>query len=357
MTNPYQLHKQQSASANAQRILLAQIDDLLVELTENPDKHEAIHQSRKLCKRIRATLRLVRDSIGEDVYKSANVFFRDASREMAAARDSYVLVKTVNGLEGAISAEIHHILHTHLQAEHERISNELLEQRDVSAEVAERVRVKRAEFAALPFTQTEIDAFKGLRRVYKRGRKGLSASIESQNDSHIHHNWRKRVKYFWHHCEMLEPLWPPLFADYAVELHLLSDFLGDAHDLFVLREMIAANPDWLAEAAREQVDTLLVDMETALYQKAYPIGLRLFGLETNGMWQWVKTMWKSWQAISDETTQTLTQEILSDRFLSVADSADLLDIPIRQLRAQLRDGQRAGYKIGGRWVLDRTSLS
>lgn len=352
----YQVQKQHSPAENAQRILSVQIDDLLLELTENSDKHDAIHKSRKLCKRIRATLRLVRDSIGEDAYKAANIFFRDMSREMSAVRDSYVLVKTLDGLAGEISAEIHQTLLSHLQAEHERISDELLSQSDVTAEVAEQVRTKRSEFEMLPFAETDINVFKGLQRVYKRGCKGLLHSQASHHDAHIHHDWRKRVKYFWHHCEMLEPIWPPLFTDLAVELHLLSDFLGDVHDLFVLREEIATHPEWLSEAERIQLDALLVARERELYKRAYPVGMRLFGLSEDGMWAWVKVVWESWGRISAETTQTLTQEILSDRFLSVADAATALNIPIRQLRAELRDGQRAGYKIGGRWVLDRTEI-
>lgn len=356
MTNSYQVKKQMSAEENVQRILLAQIDDLIAELTENPDKHDAIHKSRKLCKRIRATLRLVRDALDEAVYQVANEFFRDASREMASVRDSVVLVKTLDQLSDVIAPEIYQTLRPHLQAEHERISDELLTQRDVTAEVADRIRAKRAEFVDLSLKSADVKTLKGLRRVYQRGRTGLSNARKSANNAHVHHNWRKRVKYFWHHCEMLEPVWPPLFADYAVELHLLSDYLGDAHDLFVLRETVAAQPEWLSDEERVQFDALLAEMEGALYEKAYPVGGRLFGLKEKAMWHWVKQMWGSWEVISAETTQLLTQEILSDRFLSVADVASQLNIPDRQLRAELRSGQRVGYKIGGRWVLDRTEL-
>jgi CHAD domain-containing protein len=298
----------------------------------------------------------VRDTLGEDVYNAVNAFFRDASREMSAVRDSVVLVDTLDVLIDQISPECYHALRSHLQAEHERISDELLNQRDVTAEIAERIVAKRAEFANLPLGERGIETYIGLRRVYGRGCNGMAQSKRSENEAHIHHEWRKRVKYFWHHCEMLEPVWPPLFADYAVELHLLSDFLGDAHDLAVLRDTVLANPDWLAATQREPLVALLTNREAALYQRAYPVGERLFGLQGDALWQWVERIWGSWQRIAVETTQLLTQQILSDRFLSVADAAALLDIPIDQLRADLRAGQRVGYKVGGRWVLDRTEL-
>ena len=51
-----------------------------------------------------------------------NVFFRDVSREMSAVRDSVVLIKTLDGLADVIAQDVYQTLHTHLQADHERIS-------------------------------------------------------------------------------------------------------------------------------------------------------------------------------------------------------------------------------------------
>ena len=43
---------------------------------------EAVHTARKALKKTRATLRLVRDEIGEEVYQRENVAYREAGRSV-----------------------------------------------------------------------------------------------------------------------------------------------------------------------------------------------------------------------------------------------------------------------------------
>jgi hypothetical protein len=62
------------------------------------DRDEGVHNARKGFKRIRAALRLVRDEIGEDIYKRENICFWDCSRLLAGARDSFVMVETLDAL-------------------------------------------------------------------------------------------------------------------------------------------------------------------------------------------------------------------------------------------------------------------
>ena len=69
------------------------------------------------------------------------------------------------------------------------------------------------------------------------------------------HEWRKRVKYLWYHMDILQQAWPVMLQDTANELHLLSDFLGDAHDLVVLKETLLAEPE-LSEG-NQNLTTLL----------------------------------------------------------------------------------------------------
>src|SRR6201999_1755839 len=48
---------------------------------------EAIHGARKDLKKARAALRLVREELGEDIFKRENVALRDAARLLSASRD------------------------------------------------------------------------------------------------------------------------------------------------------------------------------------------------------------------------------------------------------------------------------
>ena len=57
---------------------------------------------------------------------------------------------------------------------------------------------------------------------------------------HALHAWRKRVKEHWYHMQLIRAF-VPLKARIAL-LDELSHVLGDHHDLFVLRGIVAASP-------------------------------------------------------------------------------------------------------------------
>lgn len=85
------------------RIARGQID-LAVELLESADGcelDEAIHESRKAFKRVRALVCLARDALGDETYRRENETFRDAGRALASVRDARVMVDTLEDLTGS----------------------------------------------------------------------------------------------------------------------------------------------------------------------------------------------------------------------------------------------------------------
>ena len=59
---------------------------------------EAIHDTRKALKRLRALVRLLRAELGERRYKREHAILRDAARRLAGARDAEVMVGTLDAL-------------------------------------------------------------------------------------------------------------------------------------------------------------------------------------------------------------------------------------------------------------------
>ena len=59
---------------------------------------EAIHDTRKALKRLRALVRLLRAELGERQYKREHAILRDAARRLAGARDAEVMVGTLDAL-------------------------------------------------------------------------------------------------------------------------------------------------------------------------------------------------------------------------------------------------------------------
>jgi CHAD domain len=58
----------------------------------------AVHETRTSLKRLRATVRLARAELGDEVYARENSAFREAGRRLAGARDSQVLLETLDAL-------------------------------------------------------------------------------------------------------------------------------------------------------------------------------------------------------------------------------------------------------------------
>src|ERR671918_2882080 len=77
------------------RIARGQLD-LSIERLEGQTDEElgtAVHETRKSLKRLRTTVRLARDELGDEVYRRENGAFRAAGRRLAGARDSQGLLE------------------------------------------------------------------------------------------------------------------------------------------------------------------------------------------------------------------------------------------------------------------------
>src|SRR5918999_5846076 len=56
-----------------------------LEGSADEDLGDAVHEARKSFKRLRTTVRLARDELGDEVYRRENPAFRDAGRRLAGA--------------------------------------------------------------------------------------------------------------------------------------------------------------------------------------------------------------------------------------------------------------------------------
>ena len=80
------------------RVTVEQFDGAIAELVGGTDVDEAIHDTRKAIKRLRAVLRLVRSPLGEEVYRFENGFLRDTAALIGGPRDAWVAVETIRSL-------------------------------------------------------------------------------------------------------------------------------------------------------------------------------------------------------------------------------------------------------------------
>ena len=295
---PYEIERGESLEAGVRRTAREEADGALESLTElhDADPAEAIHDARKRFKKIRAVLRLVRMRLGPDAYGTANVAWRDAGRVLAGAREATAAVETVDGLVDADAAELDD---GGLQGLRER----LVERRDARLagavatggpvdEVVERVAEARARIASWPLEGLHIDvALEGTRKVYRRGRERMADAYEAMTGEAFH-EWRKRVKYLWYHLRLLGPAWPEVIESLAEVQHDLSDVLGDGNDLTDLLELLAEEPRLVGDgAARGAVEGVARRRRAWLWERARPLGARLYASEPDDFVERLRSYW------------------------------------------------------------------
>jgi CHAD domain-containing protein len=233
-------------SEGLRRMALGQLD-LAIELLGDEGgsgralDREAIHETRKALKRLRALVRLLREELGEPRYKREHAILRDAARRLAGARDAEVMVGTLDALLqryprvlGRRRALIE--LRKRLVAERAAATRQTLSDQATRGEVLRelsglRERAQRWELPERPgIALVERD----LRRIYRDGRqrKRRVARGKGGGGARATHAWRKRVKDLRYCAEILgqQPL--------AHRADKLGEILGEEHDLVVLAGLL-----------------------------------------------------------------------------------------------------------------------
>lgn len=313
----YQLEAQETSKNGIKRILLELIDINIARLNtpaDDPDK--AVHEARKNFKRLRAALHLVRGVISTEVYRRENICFRDASRQLAPLRDSAVLVETIDALKEqyALAPDAFTSMRDQLVVAQMQQRQTLLYEKNVPTAVAAILDVARARIAAIEYPGDDFSIFSdGLERVYRSGRKRMQAAYAHPQAAHRSHDWRKRVKYLWHHVEILQLIWPLVMDRTAEELHKISSLLGDAHDLVVLQDTIQAQPQKFGTGDEvAQLFALIEQRRVELETAAYPYGQRMYAEAPKAFVKRIATYYAVWQQYG---INGIPIEILSDEDL------------------------------------------
>jgi CHAD domain-containing protein len=262
----YRLHGDESVAVGIRRIVHEQVDRALDQLIDGfeRDRDEAIHDSRKRFKKIRGILRLVRDQLGSNCYRYENNFFRDLGRKFSHVRDARVRVETLESVRDSFDELATHELlndvREALEAYHASTWEYLLSTDDAipTTITALKEAHERVEQWPLSSDDSWSTVESGLKRVYKRGDRGLNHVLQSPN-AEDYHDWRKRVKYLWYHLSILRPIWPGPIDEWVEQTHRLSRFLGDEHDLTVLREFMLSQPKRFEDLSGLGAVTVLIE--------------------------------------------------------------------------------------------------
>lgn len=221
--------------------MVSEIDQAITEvLDQELDRHEAVHQVRKRCKRIRGLIRLVRPAFDDQAFE--NRCFRDMARELAGLRDAQSMLECIAALsqrfEERFDREVYRgwvarFTERRAAIDTDRAGLDQKLERFLEAMRAARQRAERWKLRADGFSAVAG----GLTRTYAAGRRAARRAYRQPGEATFH-ELRKQVKYHGCHLDWLRPLWPAGMRASEQTAEQVARCLGDEHDLAVLRRTL-----------------------------------------------------------------------------------------------------------------------
>lgn len=299
----YRLKESEGFSEGIKRIVLEQLDKALDNLKPAVrNKDEAIHDARVSIKKIRAVLRLIRDSLGKKVYEEEDTAYRDAGRTLSSVRDSAALLEIVEKLIEHFSDQLSSGAFTSVLTPLRQSKRKGLQDRKKAMrDTAKALRQARKRVRDWPDIGHHQSLTVGLKRVFKSGRTNFAAAY-AQPGIETFHEWRKQVKHLLYQTRVLRPLWETMMKAMTAELETLGEYLSDDHDLAILREKVSEQLDQSENRTEIEALVALIDQRrNELQLSAKALGERIYAERPRAFVSRCETYW-----------QTLRSEVKDD---------------------------------------------
>lgn len=296
----FKLKKGESFSNEIKRIVTEQLDIALEDLRPaTRSKDEAIHDARVRIKKIRALLRLVRDSLGKEVYQTEDIAYRDSARILAQVRDSAAMLEIANTLIEHFSEQLSTNAFAEILAPLKNARNKKQSDRKIAmSKAATSLRQARRRVADWPKLGQHASFAKGLKRVFKSG-KNEFVKASHQPAVKTFHEWRKQVKHLLYQSQLLRPIWPKSMKALGRELKLLAEYLSEDHDLAILRERVIEQLDNSDNRTEIEALVALIDQRrNELELDARGLGNRIYAERPRSFISRTEAYWQAWRSES-----------------------------------------------------------
>jgi CHAD domain-containing protein len=277
------------------RLVREQLDKALDHLKSVDDNQdEAIHQARRRFKKVRGVLRLVSGEIGKKAFRRENACYRDAGLQFSPFRDAVAMDQTLDllvkrysrRLKFADSAAFHRALTASK-------TQRLLIEKKVVSDVTESIENARRRTGKWPIKRNNFSVFQdGLRKAYCHGRKRMARCYAHPTDENFH-EWRKQIGYLRNMVWILSPARPEELSELAAGLKRLETYLGEYHDLAVLRAWFSGAGSSRKAKKAEPFLAMIEKRQTELQSKARPLGERIFAEKPGGFVARITEYWRS----------------------------------------------------------------
>ncbi len=230
-----------------------------------------IHDARKSLKKARGGLRLFRPAMGNEQFRTHNLSLRDAGRLLSPLRDTHSQLQLFHSLEDDTwlpSARIESVLYAgHSQARHAfDTTNARTRCKQMIGQVCEALGA-----SAFGDIATNVE---GLRDIYRKGRRALERT-QKKDSAPRRHELRKQAKYLRVALEVIDA---PEYEQAFHRARRVSSWLGEDHDLAVLRDRIERSSD---ASGNERWFHRIDDRQHKLQRKAFAKAEELFDEKAN----------------------------------------------------------------------------
>lgn len=289
----------ETVTAGVKRIARGEIARALGEIDDaGLGPRETVHQLRKRCKRLRGLVRLVRP--GFEGYSRENAAFRDMAKPLSPLRDAEVLIESYDKLMAAFRDRVERQAFGQIRRRltlRKHALDDSLDLDQALVEIAADLRSAGDRIDGWELDDRGFDTIAGgLGSVYRRARVAM-AEAAGTDDQELLHEWRKYAKYHWYQARLLCALWPEAIKAHASEANFLGELLGDYHDLAVLGDTIAADPDDFGAPADLSFFAGLIEQRQArLAADALASGERLFAESPRCLEKRWCAYWDAWRA-------------------------------------------------------------
>jgi CHAD domain-containing protein len=219
----------------------------------------AVHDSRKALRRARAILGLVAGALPKSERRAVRSALQEARRALSTVRDHAVAPETLGQLvlDDTDRATANRVLANAAEA-----MPATAEIKQLLAESAARAAAQaEALQAALPHEVDRDIVADGLRTTYGEAR---GASRAARRSKAWFHTWRRRSKELVYQLELVASQAGPRVTAIHGELSGVTDMLGPAVDLIMVREFVATFAQGIApddvDHLRESIDGHLDDL-------------------------------------------------------------------------------------------------
>jgi CHAD domain-containing protein len=294
----FRFKRKESVSKAIRRLSCRRMEHA-VECLKDCGRAEAVHCARKDIKKVRAVLRIVRTRLPKREFRRLTRFLRQAAKQLAALRDTHIKAKTLRDLKRHFKGQLASEALRHVREELRRDFDEEMKRfgKEKSGRTVTRIlnhvakECKRLKVGGKGWRALEP----GIKAAYSEGQKVFQAVMKDSSPENFH-TWRKQAKDLWYQVTLLQPVWPEQMDAMAHELETLGEYLGNDHDLFVLRKSVEEKCTSDSNArALEILNGLVEQRHRVLRAAALELGSRFYAEEPFAFCERLAGYWRIWR--------------------------------------------------------------